>query len=370
MADNDSLNCLCEKFIKDFHGMIDVATYTKLLVIMCRESKPREIKKHLYHMLSEYNNDHHFSQFQFKSEIDLYNSGDNNKINRLLKIFHNKKKKNSLLLIQAIHLSACVKIILTKYPQPDLAGLPYCEWTPLLLKKFICIYFELTDKEIEKSTVASALYKATSHHGSQISISAKNFDLYYVYICLQRLKTENMDSASLARRYNRVMYVQLLHINKEMNSFIIEKVGPIIRKKYNYQNRYQNLSYYELVARFSKRIDQDRTCCKKPILLFNKEILSASPMKSYKNKNACTAIRTVLKKTKKMNIPYIPSYSALFVNNCRELYSVISDFEQFDNVISTLQNVTCDTIKKLPKKRGKILKSDEVEKIFESYEII
>lgn len=73
--------------------------------------------------------------------------------NKLYRIRNNSNPKG---IIKMIKLKNLCTYILQKYPSPDLAGLPFDNWTDYRLKKYICLLFKVGQNQISEKQ--SAIY--------------------------------------------------------------------------------------------------------------------------------------------------------------------------------------------------------------------
>ncbi len=136
----------------------------------------------------------------------LYLKPDCNKLYRI------RNNSNPEGIIKMIGLQNLCTYILQKYPSPDLAGLPFDNWTHYRLKKYICLLFKVRQNQISEKTISnilSTIYKFNKNKTKDklpIDISSKR---YYLYIRVCKLKR---DPYRGKRNYNRCIYAALFQL--------------------------------------------------------------------------------------------------------------------------------------------------------------
>ena len=352
------LHQYAEKFLNDFLVTIDESTYVKLQIIISDETQPKKIKNFLT-CLSEkvLCKNLTFSHDNLVKEINLYEKRDNNKIRRFLHLINTADEENaSFFLIKAVSLKSVCKAILTKYPMPSLAGLPYVEWTPGKLRKYLCLYFNIKQsKLINRTTLAIYIYDWNTDRNLRVTsnIYEKVFDLYYVYLWATKLPKDVISEYKKnahSRRYNRIVFIQLYALNKK--SFF--RIGDLIHRKYNAKNRYHSFSYVDLISRLTNIVDKNVDHpTKKPLFIFDTGILPFSGISALSTERLHDKrLRAVLDTTPLKKTKLLAPSSALFTKDLfsldyTERMLLPSDFQKW-NAIEAFQILKEDTICQLP----------------------
>lgn len=307
-----------EKFLKDFQSTMNVETYIRLKILLSRETKPQKIKLYLAKLSTETSYDSvAFKQSDLERVIKSYNKKDNNKICRFLHSFEPTDEEATIVdeesaalnLIKVLRLQSIVNTILTQYPLPSFAGLPYDEWTPIRLRKYLCLYFNIkASKKINRGTLASYIYSwadelKNDNEKKSVSIT-KNYykeksEIFYIYFWVRKLPKSQNSKSKLPRyrRYTRIMYVQLLKLNKDS----IDKVGNLVHRRYNASDRRRNFLYSELIDTLASIVKKTQEGdVKKTMFLLDTGMLSFSKVPKLEAENLPAGrVRRVLQKHKK-----------------------------------------------------------------------
>lgn len=352
------LHQYAEKFLNDFLVTIDESTYVKLEIIISDETQPKKIKNFLTHLPAKVCFENlFFSHDNLVNEIDLYQKRDNKKIQRFLQVLDTANEENaSFLLIKALNLKSVCKAILTKYPMPSLAGLPYVEWTPGKLRKYICLYFNIKQpKLINRDTLTNYINNWKTNYDWSVTSTffKQNFDLYYVYLWATKLPksiiSEYKKNAH-SRRYNRIVFIQVFALNGKS----YDKVGNLIHRKYNAKNRYHSFSYVDLISRLTDIVDKNvEQPAKKPLFIFDAGILPFSEINALSTESLHDKhFRAVLAPTPLKKIKSLAISSALFTHNLfsldrTERQLLPSDFQKWE-AVEAFKVLKEETIRQLP----------------------
>lgn len=347
-----------EKILKDFSPIIDVPTYVKLKIILFGKTQPKEIKGFLNNLAKNFSYENlTFSHEDLVNEINLYQKRDNKKIQRLLQSISTvNEEKDTLLLIEALHLKSICKAILTKYPMPSLAGLPYVEWTPGKLRKYLCLYFNIKQpKLINRATLTNYINDWNTNRNLNITSDfyRQNFDLYYVYLWATKLPKNIISKYrknAHSRRYNRIIFIQVFALNQKSYN----KIGNLIHRKYNAKNRHHSFFYTDLMSRLTDIVDKSvEQPAKKPLFIFDTGILPFSNINALSTESLYDKhLRMVLKTTPLKKTKLLATSSALFTHNLfsldrTERMLLPSDFEKWKS-IEAFKILKQETICQLP----------------------
>lgn len=195
---------------------------------------------------------------EIKKEIDTYLKHDCNKLNRIYAYNTNEK------LIKLIKLKNLCQCIVEKYPSPMLAGFPNESWTPYLLKKYICLYFNVKPNAISKKTITNILYDDIMiklKKSDRLTTVLDNFEtanIYYLYLRFDKFSKNKT-------KYNRNEYAALFQLHSEFPKFIQSTSRLYTFKKKNGKNHSDIRPISEILNQLLKSIDNS-----KPTIIFIK----------------------------------------------------------------------------------------------------
>jgi hypothetical protein len=245
----DELIQLVKKFMKEYDDYLEFDTYVKLWVLIWGRMKyqPKKIKQRLEnHILPQISNGKNRS-----GTIAPYMRKDNKKISRI--ISHNKIQKLPYL----IGIDNLVRMIIEKYPSPELTGFPYIKWTAELLHKYICLYFSINSNKKNLvanipsiTTLKSSLNKIKNNKKIndldlllQYYISkAEEIDFYYIYMKNHKYPVLNSDKQRSAKKlhYNSTYISSIFWLGR---SSLVPYTDRILCTTYNSKNESIVLDY-------------------------------------------------------------------------------------------------------------------------------